>query len=115
MRRGAVVRVELPRPAGASGHEQVGIRPAIVVQDEHSAPNLSTVVIVPLTSKLHAVGFAGSFVISPTSSNGLSVKSVVLTHQLRAIDKHRILDVIGNVATEDMATLERNLRNLLHL
>lgn len=42
MRRGEVVRVELPRPAGTTGREQFGVRPAIIIQNDEVNANLST-------------------------------------------------------------------------
>jgi mRNA-degrading endonuclease toxin of MazEF toxin-antitoxin module len=115
MNRGDVVRVQLPPPAGPSGREQFGTRPAIVLQVKAFTANLSTVVIVPLTSRLSASRFAGSFTVSPTEANGLSLESVVLTHQVRAIDQGRIEKVIGRLADNQMARLEAELRALLGL
>jgi mRNA-degrading endonuclease toxin of MazEF toxin-antitoxin module len=40
---------------------------------------------------------------------------VVLTHQLRAIDRRRIERVIGHLASNHMATLEAEMRSLLSL
>jgi mRNA-degrading endonuclease toxin of MazEF toxin-antitoxin module len=61
MKRGDIVRVELPAPAGPSGREQFGVRPAIVVQRFPSASNTGgTVLVVPLTSTLSARRFQGS-------------------------------------------------------
>lgn len=115
MNRGDIVRVQLPPPAGPSGREQFGTRPAIVVQNKGVSANLSTTVIVPLTSRLSATRFAGSFTVAPTEANGLSVESVVLTHQVRAIDQSRIEKVIGKLADEQMAQLDTELRDLLGL
>jgi len=115
MNRGDIVRVQLPRPAGPSGTEQFGARPAVVVQTEENIANLSTVLIVPLTSNLGAARFPGSFTVSPTGTNGLEVESVVLTHQLRAIDQRRIQRVIGRLADDQMAMLESEIRRLLGL
>lgn len=115
MNRGDVVRVQLPPPAGPSGREQVGTRPAIVLQDKAATANLSTVIIVPLTSRLAAMRFVGSFTVSPTDTNGLSAESVVLTHQLRAIDQRRVEEVIGTLADDHMVQLEAELRVLLAL
>jgi mRNA-degrading endonuclease toxin of MazEF toxin-antitoxin module len=115
MNRGDIVRVQLPPPAGPSGREQFGTRPAIVVQDEANFANLSTVLIVPLTSRLSAARFPGSFIVSPTETNGLDVESVVLTHQLRAIDRRRIQRVIGRLAHDQMTALESEVRRLLRL
>lgn len=115
MKRGDVVRVELPRPEGSPGKEQFGSRPAIVLQDDRDIANLSTVLIVPLTSRLAATRFPGSFTVSPTGANGLDTESVVLTHQLRAIDRGCIRGVIGRLDSNDLAKLESQTRSLLGL
>ncbi len=115
MRRGDIVRVQLPRPQGNPGREQFGTRPAVLVQDSTAIANLGTVVVVPLTSKLKASQFRGSFVIHPTPHNGLTVDSVVLTHQLRAIDKSRIESVIGHIDADDEDQLNQELKAFLSL
>jgi mRNA-degrading endonuclease toxin of MazEF toxin-antitoxin module len=115
MKRGDIVRAQLPRPAGSPGREQFGTRPAVVVQDESKAPNLSTVVVVPLTSRMSAARFAGSFVVQPSAANGLSVASVVLTHQVRALDRARIEGVIGAMSDPDMSRLDTQMKSLLGL
>jgi len=115
MNRGDVVLVQLPRPAGPSGREQFGTRPAIIVQRDADTANLSTVLLVPLTSRLSAARFPGSFTVPATGTNGLSVESVVLTHQFRAIDRRRIERVIGRLAHDQMAMLESEIRSLLSL
>jgi mRNA interferase MazF len=115
MKRGDVVRVRLLPPAGPSGREQFGVRPAIVVQSEQATASLSTAIIVPLTSRLSAARFAGSFAVLPSAANGLEVESVVLTHQVRAIDKQRIERVIGRMTEHEMAALDTQLRSLLGL
>ena len=115
MKRGDIVRAELPRPAGSPGREQFGQRPAVVVQDELQSAGLETIVVVRLTSRLAAARFVGSFVVQPSPTNGLSVPSVVLTHQVRAIDKHRITGVIGRLGERETAILDAALRKLLRL
>jgi len=115
MDRGDIVRVELPRPAGTSGREQFGTRPAVVLQNAPDSTDLSTVLVVPLTSRLSAARFLGCFSVQPTNANGLDVASVVLTHQLRAIDRRRIQRVLGKLEGDHMATLESAIRGLLGL
>jgi mRNA-degrading endonuclease toxin of MazEF toxin-antitoxin module len=115
MNRGDIVLVRLPPPAGPSGTEQFGTRPAVVVQDEGDFGNLSTVLIVPLTSRLSVAQFPSTFAISPSAANGLDVESVVLTHQLRAIDRRRIQRVIGVLPDHQMAALQSQIRRLLRL
>ena len=58
MARGDIVTVELPAALGQGGHEQAGQRPAIVVQTDVMHQNLSTTMVVPLTSNLKALSDA---------------------------------------------------------
>jgi mRNA interferase MazF len=115
MDRGDVVRVRLPRPSGQPGHEQFGERPAIIIQDEPRLATLPTVVIVPLTSTIGALRFAGSLEIRPDKQNGLTMRSVVLTQQIRAVDKSRIVTQIGRVSSDVLAAIDQLLREMLAL
>jgi len=115
MRRGDVVRAQLPRPAGSPGREQFGTRPAVVLQDEPGFAGLPTVIVVPLTSRMSATRFPGALVVQPSAANGLDVQSVVLCHQVRALDKRRVEAVIGRLSHEDVSLLEAELRRLMGL
>ena len=115
MDRGDVIRVQLPRPAGRAGREQFGTRPAIVIQENAATANLSTVVVVPLTSNRSAERLDGSLLVHPSATNGLTTISVALTQQIRAIDKSRVEGVIGRLSSEDMNEIDSALRRLLSL
>jgi mRNA interferase MazF len=115
MERGDVVRVDLPAPAGPPGKEQFGERPAAVLQVAVATANLSTVVVVPFTSNRQALRFSGSVLVSQTATNGLSVDSVALVSQVRAIDKKRVRRVDGKLAAADMVNIEKGIRELLGL
>ena len=115
MQRGDVVRVQLPRPLGRAGREQFGTRPAVVIQGNAATANLSTVIIVPLTSNRSAERFDGSLRIHPSRDNGLTMVSVALTQQVRALDKKRVDAVVGRLSSEDMDKLDAALRRLLSL
>jgi mRNA interferase MazF len=116
MKRGEIVRVDLPPPAGAPGREQIGQRPAIVVQDDSETENLPTTIVVPLTSNLSAMRFAGSILIKRSPHNGLDLDSVALTAQVRAIDRKRIGRArIGHIDPDDLTILETQLKRLLGL
>jgi mRNA interferase MazF len=115
MARGDVVIVNFPLPAGRSGHEQTGTRPAVVLQSDNSTPNLTTNIIVPLTGSLQARRFPHSIIINPSQQNGLSTQSVMLVFQVRAIDKNRILRTVGSLENGYLDQLENELKNLLGL
>jgi len=115
MQRGDVIRVQLPRPVGRAGREQFGTRPAIVVQESTATANLSTVIIVPLTSNRSAERLDGSLLVQPSDTNGLTVISVALTQQNRAFDKSRVEAVIGRLSSEVMKEVDAALQRLLSL
>ena len=114
MNRGDVVWVELPRPVSA-GREQFGVRPAIILQDESQFSRLPTVVVVPITGQKSALRFPSTLLIQPSTSNGLPSESVVLTFQVRAIDRARIKQVIGALNPQDLAGVTQQVRRLLRL
>ena len=63
MRAGDIHWVDLPL---ASGHEQQGRRPAIVVQNDNYGADLPVVLVIPLTTARAAKRFAGTITIHPT-------------------------------------------------
>ena len=115
MARGDISIVNLPAPSGRAGREQVGARPAIVVQTDASDPNLPTTLIVPFTSKSAALRFPHTIQVDPSPYNGLAMTSVLLIFQLRAIDKRRLGNTIGRLEQHYVEQVENEIRRLLGL
>jgi mRNA interferase MazF len=115
MARGDVVTVNLPVPAGRPGHEQVGYRPAIVVQTDITDTNLPTTMVIPMTSNLAAMRFPHTLRVDPSPQNGLIKPSVLLVFQLRAIDKGRLGKTIGSLEQRHLQQMESEIRMLLGL
>lgn len=115
MARGDIVLVNLPQPAGAAGHEQVGRRPALVVHDDATSPTLSVIMIIPFTSKLSAERFPHTIFVEPSPENGLALPSVLLVLQLRAIDRSRIDKTIGRLEAGLMERVNAEMRRMLGL
>lgn len=115
MERWDVVRVNLPQPQGQAGREQIGERPAVVIQVDAAIANLSTVIVVPFTSNTASLRFFGSVLIVATPTNGLTCDSIALIQQLRVIDKRRITRVVGKLSADDLADIESKVRELLGL
>lgn len=109
---GDIYLIEIP---ASGGHEQQGVRPAIIVQTSESIDRVPTVLIVPLTTQIKAANFPFTFVIEPDSTNNLTSTSVALVFQLRAIDKKRLKNKIGSLNTDDMQILKQNLENILKM
>ena|SRR5437763_15973220 len=112
MQIGDIYTVEIP---SSDGHEQAGPRPAIIAQAPQFEKQLPTVLIVPLTSRLAAQAFPGTFLIHPSSKNNLRVPSVALVFQLRAIDKRRLKRRIGRLNAAHLALLSQHIRALLQV
>jgi mRNA interferase MazF len=78
MKNGDIWLVDL---SDAKGHEQRGVRPAIVIG---SANGLS--LVVPLTGSMGSARFSHTCIISPGPHNGLDAESIALVFQIVALD-----------------------------
>jgi len=93
----------------SQGREQAGRRPALIVQSSSFSQSLPTVLVVPITSNLRAAAFPGTIRIDPDEHNGLTVPSVLLVFQLRAIDKRRLINAAGKIS---LSQLEKVLETI---
>jgi mRNA interferase MazF len=101
-KRGEVWLVDLGQPK--EDHEQAGRRPVIVFQTNYLSL-LSTVVIVPLTTQSRRAGFANTVLI-PAMEAGQDRDSVALCHQIRALDRRKLIHKIGELAPERLSEIE---------
>lgn len=108
MKKGEIWLVELP---STNGHEQIGTRPAVVLSETEA----DIAIIIPLTSNIQSLRFPHTIEIKPSNKNGLSVVSVALTFQIRAIDKKRLKKKIGEVEDKTMNEIDISLRKILIL
>ncbi|MBM3329446.1 MAG: type II toxin-antitoxin system PemK/MazF family toxin [Calditrichaeota bacterium] len=97
------------------GSEQRGeARPCLIVSSDQINQTLPIVIICPLTTKFRGHYRFGP-VIFPAGVGGLQEDSVVLTMQIRSIDKSRIKRYIGSVSRDRMEELAESLRVVLDL
>ena len=115
MKRGDIVLVNLPQTADGAGHEQVGTRPALIVHEDATNDTLSVVMIVPFTSNMKAQRFPHTIVVEPTEENGLTVQSILLVFQLRAIDRQRVKKTIGHLENDLIEKVNQEMKGLLGL
>src|SRR3989344_5649670 len=90
MKRGEVWLVQLGQNFG---HEQQGLRPAIILTDTST----SLVFVIPLTANLKSLRFPYTIQIESTGQNGLDTNSVALIFHLRSIDKRRLVKTMGMI------------------
>lgn len=115
MARGDVWLVELPSSGNKPGREQIGTRPAVVVQTDSDEARLPTTIVVPMTSRQDAERFPFTILIEPSNQNGISRRSILLVFQLRAIDKKRLNKKIGTLEPQYMQQMQNKIRELLGL
>ena len=113
MQQGEVWMVSLPLASG--GREQAGVRPAVVLQDEVYGQGSPLVLIALLTSQLGALRFPAAVRIEPSTENGLTLPSVAMVFQTRALDRNRFLRQIGRLADSDLQAVLDELRKLTGL
>jgi mRNA interferase MazF len=111
-RRGEVWFLDLGE-ARKDDHEQAGRRPGVIFQTDDLS-NLSTVVIIPLTSKSKQAGRA-STVLIPAREAGQEHDSVALCHQLRVIDRRKLVYRIGELLPERLSEIEATVSFVLGL
>ena len=87
------------------GSEQAGTRPVIVLQNDALNPFARTVLVVPFTTNLRRAALP-SGVRTDRGDGGLTSESVALCHQLRVLDKRRLIRRLGAVTPETLAAIE---------
>lgn len=88
-----------------SGSEQGGNRPVVVVQNNIGNTHSPTVIVVPITSSRQKSRLPTHVDIS--SSYGLEADSVILTEQIRTIDRSRIQEYIGHIGNDVAAKINK--------
>ena len=96
----------------ATGHEQAGTRPVIVIA-VHIQARLCT--IIPLTSNLDYTRFPYTFRIMHTPNNGLSNDSVALIFQIRSLDFERFLYRRGYLESDIFTRVKMIVKQYLQI
>lgn len=87
------------------GSEQAGTRPVLVFQNDAINGFTTTVLAIPLTTNLRRAALPSCVQIAQ-GEGGLSSDSVALCHQLRVLDKSRLIHKIGTVGAKTIAEVE---------
>jgi mRNA interferase MazF len=91
------------------GSEQAGIRPVLIFQNNVINKYTTTILTIPLTTNLRRASLPSCLQISK-GEGGLSSDSVVLRHQLRVLDKTRLMRKLGTVGPKIMSAIEGCLK-----
>ncbi|MFA6765884.1 MAG: type II toxin-antitoxin system PemK/MazF family toxin [Clostridia bacterium] len=77
------------------GSEQGGVRPVLIVQNDIGNRHSPTIIAAAITSQMNKAKLPTHIDLDTTC--GLPKDSVVLTEQIRTLDKKRLMDKIGTV------------------
>lgn len=94
-----------------SGREQGGRRPAVIISGNLLNRYLEVVIVCPLTTSIK--NYKGNLVLEPNKTNGLKIKSEVLTFHIRSVSKNRLDKKLGNVTEKDVAFIKATLDDIL--
>ena len=86
------------------GSEQGGIRPVLIIQNDMGNKYSPTVIAAAITSQTNKNKLPTHIELGE-NTKGLKSNSVILTEQIRTIDKSRLKEKIGHI--EDEKTLDK--------
>ena len=105
MKRGEIYRADLDPVVGS---EQGGVRPVVIIQNDTGNLHSPTGIVAAITTRRKKPGLPIHVPISAEES-GLKQDSVVLTEQVRTLEKSRLSRHLGTLTPEAMKRLDRAL------
>jgi len=87
------------------GSEQAGIRPVFILQNDAISHFTTTALAIPFTTNLRRAALP-SCVRVTSGEGGLSSDSVALCHQLRVLDKTRLVRRLGSASQATITSVE---------
>lgn len=91
------------------GSEQAGTRPVLILQNDSINRFTRTFLAIPLTTNLRRASLP-TCVLLPEGDGGLAADSVALCHQLRVLDKSRLIRRLGVVSALSLAAIDQCVR-----
>jgi mRNA interferase MazF len=116
MKRGDIVLVDFPFPAGGGSK----VRPALVVQSDHNNARLQDTIVVLITSNTSRAGLEATQYLIDSShrdwtASGLAFPSVVKCENIYTFNNKRILRTIGRLSDLTMRQVNDCLKASLDL
>lgn len=93
------------------GREQSGFRPVVIVSGNALNDNAQVVWCCPLTTKIKK--YHGNLLLNPSSTNGLSIESEVLTLHLKSLSKSKLKQKIGNISSSELKVIHTCISDIL--
>ena len=106
MKRGDIYRADLDPVVGS---EQGGVRPVVIIQNDMGNLHSPTVIVAAVTTRCKKPELPVHVRITAEES-GLARDSVVLTEQVRTLEKTRLTRYLGTLTEEAMGRIDRALQ-----
>ena len=94
----------------AVGHEIQKTRPALVIQNDTSNRYSAVTMVAPVTSTVRLPLSPLHVLLPADSSTGLSVPSVAVFNQIRAVDRKRLIRRLGEVEVLVLAQVDEAIK-----
>lgn len=94
------------------GREQKGRRPVVIISGNTMNKNLKVFIVCPISSKVK--NYAGCVNLEKNSVNKLSEDSEIITFQIRAIAKERMVKKIGEITDEQLKEIFYSLNEIFY-
>jgi mRNA interferase MazF len=112
---GDILLIMLPTHAPA-GHEQEGLRPAVVVglPERAGQPRFSTLLVIPLTTQ-EGTWSKKAPLLYPRlrgGAAGLPRPSIALLDQVRSIDARRVSSYLGSLTGKEFQPIKEGLKQI---
>ena len=97
------------------GSEQSGIRPSLIIQNNHGNNNLNfpNTIVATISTKGKNTPF--HIKLNPTAINGLDETSFIKTEQILTISKERLIKKIGQITEEEQFLTNKGFKILLDI
>ena len=106
VKRGDIFLVNLEP---ARGSEQGGLRPCVIIQNDHGNRHSPLTIIAPATSKIYEKEFPTNVFIRKIDSK-LNKDSTIMLNQIRTIDKTRLIKKVSSLDFYNMNKVDRALK-----
>ena len=111
MKRGEIWMVDF---GPATGPEQAGTRPTIILQDDSLGQVFATTIVIPLTTNLRRLSLPATLLLN-AGEGGLPRDSVALCFQVQVRGKARLTQRLGELSPERLSDIEAGLMKALGL
>ena len=84
-------------------------RPVLIVQNNSITKNFLTIIGIPFTKNLDRSKLPSTVLIKKDTTNRLAVDSVLLCHQIRTLDKSRLVKRLGQISEKQLTEVDEKL------